>query len=417
MITNTRDSTEVPSREGLSSGEALSLVSICLDAEAACELREHVRSTPVVRLQAELRTYLTEDDSVLEWTKEPGPHICLIDFDRDRKSAIDTAEQIHERLPHTAIFAASSNSQPDLIIQAMRCGCSEYFVKPVDREQLLEAVARVGGRRREKREQFNGQVLTFLGAKGGSGVTTVVTHLGALLAKSCSRKTLVLDLHPTFGDAALYLGFTKHQYHFCELAENVDRLDSDLLQSFVLHHSSGLDLLPAPDLSEPAPGVSPEALGQTIEFIRLQYEFVLIDSAPGITEQNLELLRHTDRVHVVTVPEVSAMRNVVRYLDCLQRIDFSQEKIRVVLNRHLKRGAITDDEIEKVIRRKIYWKVPNQYNQVVRTINGGDPASQVSNSEVARSLTAWAGQLGNRPGSDVEKKKASRAPLLALVGL
>jgi pilus assembly protein CpaE len=143
----------------------------------------------------------------------------------------------------------------------------------------------------------------------------------------------------------------------------------------------------------------------------------LIDSPPGINEQNLELLCHSEQLHLVTVAEVSAMRNVVRYLDCLQRIDFSQERIRVVLNRHQKRSAITDDEIEKVIRRKIYWKVPNQYNQVIRTINGGDPASQLSNSEVARSLISWAGQLGNRPGSDVETKKTSRAPLLALVGL
>jgi len=161
-----------------------------------------------------------------------------------------------------------------------------------------------------------------------------------------------------------------------------------------------LDLLPAPDLSEPAPRISPEAIGQTIEWIRLRYEFVLIDSPPGINEQNLELLCHSEQLHLVTVAEVSAMRNVVRYLDCLQRIDFSQERIRVVLN-----------------RRKIYWKVPNQYNQVIRTINGGDPASQLSNSEVARSLISWAGQLGNRPGSDVETKKTSRAPLLALVGL
>ena len=75
MIVNTRDSTAVPSREGLSSGETLSLVSICMDAETAGELRQLVRSTHFVRLQAELRNYPTEDDLALEWTKEPGPHL------------------------------------------------------------------------------------------------------------------------------------------------------------------------------------------------------------------------------------------------------------------------------------------------------------------------------------------------------
>ena len=40
-----------------------------------------------------------------------------------------------------------------------------------------------------------------MGAKGGCGVTSLVTQLGALLANSLSKKTLVVDLHPDFGDA------------------------------------------------------------------------------------------------------------------------------------------------------------------------------------------------------------------------
>ena len=50
---------------------------------------------------------------------------------------------------------------------------------------------------------------------------------------------LIVDLHHDFGDAALYLGLTKYRYHSYELVENTDRLDAELLQSFVLHHSSG----------------------------------------------------------------------------------------------------------------------------------------------------------------------------------
>lgn len=410
MIMDTRDTRETANtspRENSSSGDVLAMVSICLNADTAGELRGLIDSTPFIRLQAELNNYLTDDDPFFE-SGQPAPDIFLIDFDHDRRNAVLTAERIHERVPHTVVFAISSKAQPDLIIQAMRCGCSEYLVKPADRDQLLEAVARVSGRKREKREQSNGEVLVFLGAKGGSGVTTVVTHLSALLAKSCSRKTLLIDLHPTFGDAALYLGLAKHQYHFYELAESVDRLDADLLQSFVLHHSSGMDVLPAPDLSEPGSHASPEAIGRTIDFIRLRYEFVLIDCPPGLSDQNMELIRRADQVYLITVPEVSALRNVARYLDYLSRIEFSQEKVRVVLNRYVKRSAIPDSDIEKAIRRKIYWKVPNQYNQVIRTINSGDPSSELSNSEVARNLMGWAGALGTKPGPENEKKKASR---------
>src|SRR4029077_1822497 len=132
-----------------------------------------------------------------------------------------------------------------------------------------------------------------------------------------SKRALFVDLHSACGDAALHLGLTKHQYNFHELAEAVDRLDAELLQSFVLRHPSGLDVLPAPDLTEPGRRLQPEAIGQTIDFIRLRYDFVLIDCAPGLSEENLEVIRRSDQLYLVTVPEVSAVRNIARYMDYL----------------------------------------------------------------------------------------------------
>jgi pilus assembly protein CpaE len=391
-------------------GEPLSIVTVHLDPVASKDLQHFMESTAGVQLRGELKEYLGVEDPALEWLAERSPDICVIDFDQDRRSATNTAERIHERLQGTAIFALSANSRSDLIIEAMRCGCSEYLVRPTDREQFLEAVARVGARRKDRRDQRSGELLTFLGAKGGCGVTTLATHLGAFLAKSCGRKTVLIDLHPANGDSALYLGFTRHPYHFYELAESTERLDNDLLQSFLLHHSSGLDLLPAPELNEPAHHVGPEAISRTIDFVRLRYEFVLIDCPPGLSVQNAEIMRRSSEVYLVTVAEVPALRNLTRYLEYLSRVEFSPERIRVVLNRHVKRSSISDDEIEKAIRHRIYWRIPNQYNQVTRTINAGDP-SVAAGSEVARSLLAWAEDVGRKPTDDDGKKKSNRGIL------
>jgi len=258
-------------------------------------------------------------------------------------------------------------------------------------------------------------VLTFVGAKGGSGVTTIVTHLGALLAKSLSRRTLLIDLHPTCGEAALFLGLTKHQYHFYDLVESVDRLDDELLQSYVLRHPSGLNLLPAPDFTEPERRVPLEAVGMAIEFIRSRFDYVLVDCPPGLNEQNVEMIRRSDALHLVTVPEVPSLRNVVRFIDYLDRVEFSRERVHVVVNRHTKKSVIGDTEIEKVIRGKIYWKVPNQYQQVINTINSGDPSGHISNSEVARTLLAWARTLGAPPSDKTPPKKTAKG-LFSLLG-
>src|SRR5581483_4558406 len=256
-----------------------------------------------------------ENDPGIEWMGTPAPDICIVDFDRDRRKAAAAAENIHSTAPETAIFAVSTDAQPDLIIQAMRSGCSEYLLKPIGREQLLNAVARVGGRRKERTQTTRAQVLAFMGAKGGCGVTSVVTQLGALLASSFSKRTLVVDLHPDFGDAALYLGVTRHRYHFFELVENTDRLDGELLQSFLARHPSGVELIPAPEGNDAPRRILPGATAQTLEFLRTRYDYILVDLPLGLSDENMEVIRHSDHLHMVTIAEVSALRNVARQIN------------------------------------------------------------------------------------------------------
>ena len=111
----------------------------------------------------------------------------------------------------------------------------------------------------------------------------------------------------------------------------------------------------------------------------------------------------------MTVAEVSALRNVVRQTDYLTRKHIGAERIKVVLNRHQKRALITEAQIEKSIGQKIFWKVPNQYVHVVKTISGGDPVSQVSTSDVAKNLQDWAAAIGKKAG--VGEKKEGRGLL------
>ena len=205
---SSKDELGTSARDHHSSTGPLAVVAICLDSDTLGLLKVFVESAPfVARLRAILPDYrIKEHDSIADWVGDPPPDVCLIDFDKDRSKAVTAAERLHAGSPETAIFAVSARSEPDLIIQAMRCGCNEYLVKPIDRTQILNAMARVGGRRKEKKANLNALVMAFMGAKGGCGVTTLLTHLAALLASSFSRKTLVVDLHPGLGDAASIWG-------------------------------------------------------------------------------------------------------------------------------------------------------------------------------------------------------------------
>jgi len=405
------DSTSAPRRETFNLGDAVSVVGVCVDEETWRFLGLFAGSTGLIQLRGRVGAYRdTQDqDSFVESLGNLAPDVCLVDFDKDRHAAAVVAERIHSGLPETAVFAVSSQTHPEAILEAMRSGCGEYLVKPLEREQLVKAVARIGSRRKDKEKQDQGraQVLAFMGSKGGCGTTTLATQLGALLSSSFSRNSLLLDLHPDFGDAALYLKLTKGRFHFFELLENADRLDSDFLQSFVMRHSSGLDLIPAPEGSvasrEALPG---GALAHTLNFLRARYEFILIDLPPALNEENLAVIRDCDQLYLVTVAEVSAIRNVVRQLEYFASKDIPRDKVRVVLNRHHKRNVVSDAQIEKVLEQKIFWRVPNQYPQVVKTIHEGDPVAQLSSSEVTQNLKEWAESIGKKPGTEAKKKES-----------
>ena len=406
MVEN--DSWNASSRDSSYAGEPLSVVGVCVDDETWRFLNLFAGLTPSIRVRSQVASYRSDQDqdAILEQLGQPAPDVCLLDFDKNRRAAVMMAERIHASLPGTAIFAVSSQSQPNAILEAMRCGCSEYLAKPIDRDQLTSAVMRIGGRRKEKYDQNRAQLLAFMGAKGGCGTTTLATQLGALLAGSFSRSALLLDLHPDFGDAALYLKLTKTRHHFFELLENTDRIDADFLESFLIRHSSGLELIPAPERSVATrDALPPGALASTLDFLRPRYEFILVDLPPALNDENLAVVRDCDQLYLVTVAEVSAVRNVVRQLEYFSRKDIPREKIRVVLNRHHKRNVVTDAQIEKVIEQKIFWRVPNQYPQVVKTIHEGDPIAQLANSEVTRSLEQWAAEIGKKPSTETKRKE------------
>jgi pilus assembly protein CpaE len=394
-------------RESFYMSEPVSVVAVGTDDEIWRFLEVFAESTGLIQLRSRIGDRRGLDqDTVLEQLGNSGPDICLVDFDKDRRTAAIIAERIHTALPETAVFAVSAQTQPEVILEAMRSGCGEYLVKPIDREQLIKAVARIGSRRRDKQEQSRGQVLAFMGAKGGCGTTTLVTQFGALLSSSLSRNTLLVDLHPDFGDAALYLKLTKTGFHLFDLLENTERLDDDFLQSFIMKHSSGLQLIPAPEGSVAHRDLAGGAISHTLGFLRQRYDFILADLPPSLNAENLAVINDCDQLYLITVAEVSAIRNVVRQLEYFAEKDVPKDKIRVVLNRQDKKNVLSDVQIERALQQKIYWRVPNHYPQVVKTIHEGDPIAQLSTSEVTRSLEAWADSIGRKPGAEARKEKS-----------
>jgi len=210
------------------------------------------------------------------------------------------------------LVALSAGENPELILNAMRAGCTEYLRKPLQPDELATCLQKLCERNRTTARGLgpsSGRILGFMGVRGGAGATTIAVHLGTYLAQCQSRKTLLIDCHPCLGHAAMLLGLEADGYSFPEMVGNISRLDHELLNSFVARHASGLHVLRSPDAVSPAPSLCTEALELAIRFASGVYDFALIDCPSGMDENNQAVVRCCDEFHFVATPELPAVRD------------------------------------------------------------------------------------------------------------
>src|SRR6266436_7529994 len=321
----------------------IGVMAVCLDTMSFEALSHFMAGVPGAVIFGNLDHYVGVEREISRALDLAQTRICFIDYDRNTEEAMWMTDRLRSEYPDVHSFAVSAYSEPEAIIAAMRAGCAEYLLKPVQHERVLDALTRVEAKQKKKnRSTIRGKVITLVGSKGGTGVTSLALHLALELAHEGKRKCLLVDQHPALGDASLYLGTGRHQYSFYELASNRDRLDEDLLKGFLLRHDSGLHLLDSPDNVSGILGAPPSAVEHTLAFLADTYPFVVVDCPPGLNDGTLACVAVSEQVAIVMTAELPSVRNTVRYIEHLTKLGFASSSIHVVLNRHSKKGPLSD---------------------------------------------------------------------------
>lgn len=324
-----------------------------------------------VWLEAECSRYEFFADVV----EQTSPDVGVIALDADNEKAVGLLEQLASKFSNCALLAASCSTEGTLILRAMRSGAREFITLPVTAEDLNAALSRVGAQKfsGEEGRSRRCEVIAVAGATGGVGSTSVAVNMGTILAHQPGSSVALVDLDLALGDADVFLDAIP-DYTLADVAQNIGRLDIQLLKRSLTKHNSGLYLLPRPvDLQDTA-NITPESLRKVLGLLRASFSHLIVDLSKSYNDVDMAVLREVDHVVLITQLDLPCLRNVVRLLMSFEEIEGLKEKTMIVVNRAgLDTGGISLKKAKETVGREIFAQLPNDYRTMVEVRNNGVP--------------------------------------------
>lgn len=299
--------------------------------------------------------------------------------------------------PGVGVVIVARSLDPELLLSAMRAGVNEVVSEPLTARALEAAVARVT----TPAAASDGQVFAFVGAKGGVGTTTVAVNVATTLGACCRpASTLLMDMHRSGGDAAVFVG-VEPKFTLADAVENAARLDENFLRTLVTRVGPGVDLLAATDGVPTAPADA-SALRAVIASAAGIYRFVVLD-VPRADAAALDALDAATAIVIVANQELATVRSAHRLAGRL-RLRYGAGRLSAVVSRSDQQSPIAHDEVERAIGVQVVHMIPSDYRVAVQALTKGRPIALDNHNELSGSLKKFAYRLaGVQPEQKTER--------------
>jgi pilus assembly protein CpaE len=289
--------------------------------------------------------------------------LVVIDLAGDPEQALKSLERLKQAAPDLYVIASHYHADGETVIQALRVGANDFILQPIKRTEFREAMGRFerAPKRAVASESKLGKVYTFLGTKGGLGTTTLAVNFASVLAQR-KQSVVLIDLDWTANDAAMQVGAAP-QYTLSEVAENMGRMDQALFESFVTRDPLGFFLIGPADLPEQRGYFTETMFREFTAFLIEKYDSVVIDAGRNLNDEVvMGACRTSTMVFVVLNQEFPAIRNAQRYMATLTRMGFTQEQVRVLVNKYQKKtgpNLAGLDQIRQTLNQPVFYGIPD----------------------------------------------------------
>jgi pilus assembly protein CpaE len=296
------------------------------------------------------------------------------------------AGRFSEQYPSVSLLLLTDDAER-LALPALRSGVRDLVdpAEPVENLRVALRRSRASATVKDA-DTFTGRVIAVASPKGGVGKTTVSTNLAVGLAAQAPQSTVIVDLDVQFGDVAAALDLDP-PYTLGDIVVGHGLSDPITLKTLLGRHSSGLQVVCGVHSPVEADAVTPQHIDALLQLLKQEFRYVVLDTAPGMSEATMTAIDHATDLVLVTSLDVPGVRGLRKELQLLDDLHLQPTTKHIVLNLADGAAGLSVKDVEAAIERQVDFVLPRS-PKVPRTVNQGTPIIHaIPRDRISRSLT------------------------------
>lgn len=361
--------------------------------------------------------------TAVQMARDMQPDIILMDINMPGMDGIRATEAIFAEVPTSQVIMMSVQGETDYLRRAMLAGARDFLVKPYGADELANTIRRVFELDSERRARVaaltrppepketvrTGRIIVMFSPKGGVGRSVIGVNVAVALRMMTGKRVALADCNLQFGDIGIMLNLAGNKTIRDLLHLEGHEMTREVLESVMVSHSTGVQVLLAPARPEVAELFTAEHIKNILQALQREFDYIVIDTWTTFQDLMLTVFDLADRILLLTTLDIPAVKNIRMFLEVCEALGYDQHKVVLALNRADSTGGIDVEDLEGSLRYKVAARLVSAGTLVTASINSGVPlvVSQPEAS-ISRNVIALARQL--LTDDDAEQSESPEQP-------
>jgi pilus assembly protein CpaE len=352
-----------------------------------------------LQLDDELSFEATLDAALRRLHEGLNPRVLVIDLSESTAPISELSAARAVGGADLKVLVLGSVNDVSLYRDMIAAGATDYLVKPPNREQLSALFEKnTGG----GNTGGLGNVIAFLGSRGGVGNTTAAVSTAWVLAEERKERTALVDLDLHFGTVALKLD-TDPGNGLCEALEQPSRIDSLFIERAMIKVTDNLRILAAEAAMTDPLIVDTGAIDVLLYELRRKFQWVVIDMPRFVSPLQRVVLAAASRTIVLCERSLAGLRDTIRVQTVLREHAPQSRVLLIESGAHGDRATVGKSEFEKAAGKSFDGSLSYDTKAAGAAANAGQPVPMAAPRSVyAREINQLVTTLA---GSSETKKR------------